>query len=310
MQLRAHGGGCCGIYHISGFDNDPATRWPASTITNPLMVGSNDPRRIIELREGTYREVLNILCTCWDQNPRYPGEGGRRILEAHLVDAQIRLWHPVLLANGFKKVVRYYNRNSGNHVNMYLRHTDGFEIFNVSDQIPEQVVPPYVQPAPVAVPAPAPEVDLARNLRVWPRYTDNSVVPVGIEVELIDTQGMRQPVQSNFARVTRFDGRTHGDPNQIFVRFSGEDRDRGLYARRFRAVERLVPPAVEPVAQPQTTVFTQFFANLRDGGLRGPYMTAAQALEAYPRCRNFKRYEVESNGDLAIVDLVREDLAA
>lgn len=59
-----------------------------------------------------------------------------------------------------------------------------------------------------------------------------------------------------------------------------------------------VPPEPEPAPRGQAlnVVEVEFYANLRDAGLRGPFESLAEARIAYPRCRNLERRSIMSNG--------------
>jgi hypothetical protein len=61
---------------------------------------------------------------------------------------------------------------------------------------------------------------------------------------------------------------------------------------------------VAPVAPRRVdTVSTEFYAQLRVGGRRGPFATEREAREAYPRCRRFQQRNIMSNGTSTWLDL-------
>lgn len=86
MEIRRHGGGCCGIDHIVGFQYG---------VLSPLDV------------ENFNRRISN-----WKR--RYAS----RMLEACLTDSQMRNWAPHLQKVGFKLGPRFRNSNSRNIVNV------------------------------------------------------------------------------------------------------------------------------------------------------------------------------------------------
>lgn len=166
MELNAHGGGCCGITHINSFGT-------ANIETLRLYLRQHD--------------LVGF---------------GSRMLEAVLTDAQAQHWEAPLLNNGFVKVARFRNSNSGNFCNIYYRYVerphDGYTV--------EFFGP--VREVPVEVPAQAP------------------------------------------------------DP---------------------------VAPSV---------VLTEYFAELRTVGRRGPFPSVQEARRAFPRCGNFSVRSVMSDGSI------------
>lgn len=77
--VSRHGGGCCGIRHITGF-------------------GYKDANSIKEL-DWCIKSVL-----------------ANRLMEVTLTDSQLKVWWPELKKRGFKQKTRFRNSNSGNHV--------------------------------------------------------------------------------------------------------------------------------------------------------------------------------------------------
>ena len=122
MQIKFHGGECCGIKHISGFYCSPDHRvWEKSESTkrshdaNGETVQSNWNFCWEPLPEQTYKERLVAYL---DFLKRVRPSGA---VEVTLVDSQVNLygWGPVLEELGFKKVVEFWNSNSANKVYVY-----------------------------------------------------------------------------------------------------------------------------------------------------------------------------------------------
>jgi len=88
MEIRGHGGGCCGIRHIRGF-------------------------------YGSVEEVRRIL----RNNLAYLPRG--RAAEVVLTDNQLQRYEPLLLEEGFRKVFHFRNANSGNVCHIYYYHGEG-----------------------------------------------------------------------------------------------------------------------------------------------------------------------------------------
>lgn len=79
MYVRDHGGGCCGIRHITGFG-----------LISPTSVRSLD---------DCIKQVQ-----------------ANRLMEVTLIDSQLKRWWPELRKRGFRQVTRFRNSNSGNNV--------------------------------------------------------------------------------------------------------------------------------------------------------------------------------------------------
>lgn len=125
MEIEAHGGGCCGITHLSGFEQ-------------PKMRGSSYGWGRTGNLEGFKHFVENFVSCQYDEGEIvidgfevkvYIGEGWDEepipsdkkfscILEATLTDHQMTSWAPHLKEAGFKIVNRFLNSNSGNVVNV------------------------------------------------------------------------------------------------------------------------------------------------------------------------------------------------
>lgn len=60
-------------------------------------------------------------------------------------------------------------------------------------------------------------------------------------------------------------------------------------------------PQMQRIRQERRVVLTEYFAETRTVGRRGPYVTLAEAQASWPRCRNFIAREIWSNGTVEIV---------
>ena len=117
MRYNTHGGYCCGINHAFDFNDD----------------------------EGNGRGL--------DWAVRQHDGLSNRVLEAIIADNQIAEHEPDLLAEGFVKVARWLNGNSGNYCNAYYR----YKPFQGRGEIEFYGANPQpAAPAPVRAPAPPP----------------------------------------------------------------------------------------------------------------------------------------------------------
>ena len=95
MLRHQHGGDCCGITHISGFQLD------------------NEGTKA-----GTLRSLDTELEVIEAQVGAAPCEGSR-LVEAVLAGGQIPMWEKDLLDRGFARVSSFKNANSGNTCVVY-----------------------------------------------------------------------------------------------------------------------------------------------------------------------------------------------
>ena len=105
LNTEEHGGGCCGIRHISGFDNVTA----GSAVT----------------------ALASAIANCMHHYDAYYEDGkvAKGMLEIVIIDEQaIReidvdgrkmRWHDYLLSTGWQRVTRFQNSNSSNYCNVY-----------------------------------------------------------------------------------------------------------------------------------------------------------------------------------------------
>lgn len=102
MRWTNHGGGCCGIMHVSDMNYGPAD--------------SNDDHTG---RNGRSRECLTRILT-----HVLPRENNQRVVEVTTSSEndQTENWTEELLAHGFRRVCSFYNSNSGNTVTVWHKH--------------------------------------------------------------------------------------------------------------------------------------------------------------------------------------------
>ena len=108
LNYNSHGGGCCGISHISDFD------YPFQRSNNNESLINTDLENIIdEIKE----EVDGTL----GDNMVYKGDpiATSHLVEAVLTDAQPEYIHEVVKSFGFKEVNAFLNANSGNVCRVY-----------------------------------------------------------------------------------------------------------------------------------------------------------------------------------------------
>lgn len=122
MQIKFHGGLCCGIKHINGFYGQPSqTVWEKAE----TQKRHND-------RYGDSFESRWDFC--WEALPQQTNkerliayidflkrERPSGAIELTLLPEQLDIygWRPVIEELGFKKVVEFWNSNSGNKVFVY-----------------------------------------------------------------------------------------------------------------------------------------------------------------------------------------------
>lgn len=129
MRLVMHGGKCCGIKTIYGFDDSP-DEWTGSVAKKNTTdkdtfgehVGSNVDFFTDEAPEETFKARLDrLIAFCIKRRPH-------GIIEATLSDYasygsswmdQRTLWQPLLRKRGFKLVTKALNSNTQNNVYVY-----------------------------------------------------------------------------------------------------------------------------------------------------------------------------------------------
>ena len=122
MQIRHHGGSCCGIKHLFDFDTS----------------------NVVEDKVGLIKEVIDD----WFNANGRDAENNGRIIEATLTDVQLELtpsWGPALRYFGFVPVARFLNSNSDNMVNVFHYHPEGDVTMELDDVPSWDIV--YIPPA-------------------------------------------------------------------------------------------------------------------------------------------------------------------
>jgi len=117
MRYSQHGGRCCGIYHAYDF------------------VDGDGSGRDLDWAIGQHDGLSN------------------RVLEAIITDGQVAEHEPDLLAEGFVKVARWLNGNSGNYCNAYYRYKpfQGRGEIEFYGTNPQPAAPPPPPPVTVVV---------------------------------------------------------------------------------------------------------------------------------------------------------------
>lgn len=134
MQLLEHGGGCCGVRHIRGFQRSPANRGYAS-YGPPLPGGGSYIGGFTPNNLALGPELLDALLAEFYRRYQEEEGGSSRLIEAILTDAQEAAgWRAEIERRGFVRTIRFLNRNTGNFCNIYYlyRHREGnnFAVFN------------------------------------------------------------------------------------------------------------------------------------------------------------------------------------
>lgn len=112
MYVSNHGGGCCGIRHISGFHIGP-----------------------IE----SHRYLQRVLDNSESNAPR------GRLIEIVLTDAQARNYGPILGKHKFVLASRFRNANSGNICNVFHRHEDLLPLDDIPFSMDPKVVDEMIE---------------------------------------------------------------------------------------------------------------------------------------------------------------------
>jgi hypothetical protein len=137
MRIAFHGGYCCGIKTIHGFDCAPSSKiWGLEAQTKAVRDFSGDEDQngehtcsewnfyLDKAPYETYQERFKRYLAYLDVLRPYG------VVEAVLINGdggdsnQIECWEPILLANDFKLVTDCYNSNSGNRIFIYHRKRD------------------------------------------------------------------------------------------------------------------------------------------------------------------------------------------
>lgn len=113
MEIRNHGGNCCGMRHLVGFE---------------------------------YPDVLTYKMFT-DLKARVQAVPEGRTIEVILIDSQARVWGPALAKIGFKHVYRFRNANSRNVCNVFLYHNDPLPLYGRNFSMNPNRVPAEPEPS-------------------------------------------------------------------------------------------------------------------------------------------------------------------
>lgn len=102
MQFTNHGGGCCGIMHIQGMEEDPDE--PNSNRLGETVTGSEALLDFLTYLLPEYNRQRVVEVTTSSENN------------------QTENWASELLRQGFRRVCSFYNSNSGNTVTVWHHH--------------------------------------------------------------------------------------------------------------------------------------------------------------------------------------------
>lgn len=329
MEYRNHGGGCCGISHVAGFE------------------GGRDNHR--QLR----RNLRTIITTSH-------GENVERVLEAVVTDNQLahnRFLGPILASEGFELVRRFKNANTDNICNIFQRHPD----FLPLDDLPFSLNPAE---APELVPnTPAPtrgslavgqvvEVINPAARCFGHRIVISRLLNAGTDIEFEsplrdDPEGHMRFLRASSVRRVDIDYNrpvefVDGTPAEV-----GGRADLGQYS--VRALRELSPevasrlrgytltgqwyydifgrwisreaagvflrnvvdePVVDEAAidEPIEVVSSLYFNNYqRTGRPRGGWRTIAECRAAGPECRRIDRQDILSDGTIRWVENINTE---
>ena len=173
MEIRAHGGGCCGVRHLCGFNTQT---------TNVKVDGKIETVPI----PASLSRLDELLASA----PK------GRLVEAVLTDNQATIWNLALRERKFVLITRFRNANSGNNCNVYhWMKPEGYSITNekqnhknAEDPLNKGLKHDFIKstltigrekpPVKIVYESDNPSVDLRRPLYL---YFDPSDPRVGIE---------------------------------------------------------------------------------------------------------------------------------
>ena len=125
MRLVFHGGKCCGIKTIYGFDSpsDIVSAVKKKSVTNKDAygehVGSNMDFFTDAAPKETQKERLDrLIAFCMKRRPQGIIEVTLAQHRNHYFD-QVKPWGPLLRKRGFRCVTKALNSNSGNTVHVF-----------------------------------------------------------------------------------------------------------------------------------------------------------------------------------------------
>jgi hypothetical protein len=120
MELKYHGGLCCGVKTLKGFYYYPETVLPAIEATKPTQDDIYG-RNFHTEKNFFYRAAPEE--TALERLKRYisfmEAVRPQNLLEAFLIDSQLIKWEEDLRKLGFKKIVTFKNSNTGQWITLY-----------------------------------------------------------------------------------------------------------------------------------------------------------------------------------------------
>jgi hypothetical protein len=113
VALAGHGGGCCGMRHIYGFDGSPESK---TYVRNAIGVMARNGSTLLEKFDSLIHEIDSIVAAANRSRQS-------KTIEVILTRGQLAAypgWLPVLKERGFKLVNRFTN-TSGSICNVFHR---------------------------------------------------------------------------------------------------------------------------------------------------------------------------------------------
>jgi hypothetical protein len=135
LGVRYHGGQCCGMTHISGFPESPATTCGAVLAKTVAEIQEYNARQRTDYYgvprwharpEESAGDRLKALIRCithGDPGSIYSSGRTRGCIEVTLIDSQLLNWGEFLEGLGFKKVNSFINSNSHRRVHVLHLNT-------------------------------------------------------------------------------------------------------------------------------------------------------------------------------------------
>ena len=266
MEYVAHGGGCCGYGHVFGFDHATVERLDECIQRHLDAAGGNN-------------RILEAILT---DRQLAPAANENRIPASV---TQAGGWAAVLAARGFRLAAAWTNSNTGRRCYQFLKIPD-----LISDGVGRAFLEilPFQWTGEINVPIPAPRVVHRQDVPV-----------VGMRV-----MNLRTGAQGRIRAVYEADSRytvTFNDGLNGNYRLDN-------FRNAFSVLDEPANPQPQPQPAPPPPVVrriyaTEWYANLRQGGRRGPFGSPAQAREAYPRCARFERRDIYNDGTSTWVNI-------
>lgn len=259
MEIHAHGGGCCGAWHIRRMGNNPLTR----LVEPRTHIGGGGSEF-----SGTYQQRLHEIVADFERTQLMP-----RLLEVTLTDSQDRSWITTMREEGFQKVGRYFNGNTSNYVNVWWRYNGTFggnahtlEIFDPNQQIP-----------------PLPPPDAARNTQGQER---NPAADTPVGTQLVYRSGHGHDFDGRNVAFVRMNG-----PNAIVI-FEGRRSEWSARNLWYTPNQNQAPAP----RQERRELFETYHCLYRDGRRGAGYTTEEEAFSANPRVRQVQKKAYHSDG--------------